>query len=162
MKEIQLTQGYVALVDNKDFKYLNQFRWHASINGKNVYAERSVTIDSKTKHKLMHREVMKAEKKMEIDHIFGNGLDNRRKNLRICTHSQNLLNSSKYKNSSSKYKGVYWGKKQNKWIAQVNVEGKNKHLGGFDNEIDAAKQYNIFAKEYYGEFARLNVFIASF
>ena len=156
MKEIQLTQGFVALVDDEDFERVNQFRWHASRNGKNIYAERSMTIDSKTKNKLMHREIMKAGNKVEIDHIFGDGLDNRKKNLRICTHSQNLLNSSKYKHSSSKYKGVYFGKTQKKWISQISINGKNKHLGCFDNEIDAAKQYNIFAKEYYGEFARLN------
>ena len=156
MKEIQLTQGYIAQVDDEDFEYLSQFKWHACKNGKNIYAERSYFKDGKSYHIFMHREIIKAGKGIEIDHAKGNGLNNQKSNLRECTHSQNLMNSSKYKNATSKFKGVYFDKKAKKWIARLSIDGKNKYLGCSLSEIEAAKMYDMKAKEIYGDYARLN------
>jgi hypothetical protein len=91
-----------------------------------------------------------------VDHINGNGLDNRKSNLRICTHQQNCENSRKRKKSFSKYKGVYWSKNAKKWVAQITIDGKSKHLGYFELEEDAAAAYDKAAVKYFGEFACLN------
>ena len=157
MKEIQLTQGFSTFVDDEDFDRLIRFKWRASKNGKNIYAERSCVINNKKIHIYMHREIMRAIEGIEIDHINGDGLKNIKINLRSCSHAQNLINSSKYKNSTSKYKGVYFDKKDKRWIARISINGKNKYLGCSKNEIEAAKMYNKKAKEIYGEFSRINI-----
>ena len=100
MKKIKLTQGKVALVDDGDFEWLSQWKWTYKNGG---YAYRS--IGSKG-HIFLHRAIMKSPKNLEIDHINGNGLDNRRSNLRFATHKQNIRNQQKQKNRTSKYKGV--------------------------------------------------------
>lgn len=91
---------------------------------------------------------------MFSDHINGNKLDNRRCNLRICTPHQNNLNRP---NVTGKYKGVYWCKRLKKWMAQIMIGERNKYVGSFPNEEEAAFAYNEAAKKYHGEFARLNV-----
>lgn len=117
MPYIQLTQGKWARVDAKDFDWLNQYKWHvlsrnkqyASHTGPYISTKRQLTIQ-------MHRMILglKLHDGKQVDHINGNGLDNRRCNLRICTHSQNHMNRQSHKHSSSKYKGVYWDKQYNK------------------------------------------------
>jgi len=104
----------------------------------------------------MHRLILKAQKGQQVDHINGNGLDNRKDNLRFCTSSQNYQNSRKRKNCSSKYKGVWWHKQSKKWQTGIVLNYKNYHLGYFTNEIEAAKAYDLTAAEFFGEFARLN------
>lgn len=91
----------------------------------------------------------------ETDHRNGNGLDNRRKNLRPCTHAQNCRNA-KPRSVSSKYKGVGWSRVHNKWRARIRVDGILKSLGVFTEEAQAARAYDRAAAEYFGEFARLN------
>ena len=164
MKEIQLSKLgkykglYVALVDDADYEWLNQFRWNAQKGRDTYYARRN--FDGT--HFLMHRLIMGVtDRQVYVDHINDNGLDNRRDNLRTCTNSQNVINARKKKTFkgkplSSKYKGVTWVKLENKWMAQAKIAGVNKYLGLFNNEIDAALAYNEFAKENFGEFARLN------
>ncbi len=93
---------------------------------------------------------------MEVDHINGNGLDNRRKNLRICTRLQNVRNTPKRKDTQSKFKGVHFLKKRDKWIARIQVEGKRINSGYFNTELEAAKRYNELATKYHEEFAYLN------
>ena len=105
----------------------------------------------------MHRVIMDAPKGMHVDHINGNGLDNRRENLRLCTNSQNHMNRKTHRDSSSKYKGVSWNKRNSKWQAYIGSGIKRKNLGYFASESDAAKAYDIKAKECFGEFARLNL-----
>ena len=86
----------------------------------------------------------------------GDGLNNQKANLRICTRSQNKMNGKSYKNSSSKYKGIWWVKKNKKWRVRIRLNNKTIHLGYFKDETEAAKAYDSKAKELFGEFARLN------
>ena len=105
MKKIELTQGKFALVDDEDFEWLNQWKWYANHLGYTWYVVRSVRYDNEVKAILMHRSILNAKIGEEIDHINHNGLDNRKKNLRICTRSQNNMNRNKLR-GTYKYKGV--------------------------------------------------------
>jgi len=99
---------------------------------------------------------MKANSGEVVDHINHNLLDNRRQNLRICTPSENKRNRVLAKNNSSGYKGVNWSKGANKWRTQISINGKQKHLGLFNNILLAAEAYDSAAQKYYGEFAYTN------
>ena len=101
----------------------------------------------------MHREIMKPSKVEVIDHINHNKLDNTKENLRCCTKQQNEMNKVKRSNTSSKFKGVT---KINKWMASITFNNKTINLGYFNTEKEAAKIYNVKAKELFGEFAYLN------
>ena len=148
MKEIELTQGKVALVDDEDYECLARHEWRTLKNCNRYYAARSRSI-------LMHRVIMNAQKGQEIDHKDGNGLDNRRTNLRFCTRSQNNQNRRKTW-GSSQYKGVSWWKRDNEWEVSIKHNKKQYHLGHYKDEIHAAKVYDAKAKELFGEFAYLN------
>lgn len=153
-KEIQLTQNKAALVDDSDFEYLNQYKW--CFNGR--YAIREIRIEGRKRTVLMHRIIVSVPSGLEIDHINGNGCDNRRNNLRLCTHKQNVRNCKKCaKQTSSKYKGVCWHKINRKWQAYIGVDGKIIYLGYFAIEDDAARAYNIAALKYFDEFAKPNI-----
>lgn len=161
MKEIVLTHGRVALVDDEDFDTLNQWKWCLkAVN--NPYAVRLKHLGMDGAKQLttqlrMHRIVMSCPKGMDVDHINGDTLDNRKENLRICTHRQNCQNTKIRTGASSKYKGVMWDKRSDKWLARIVINGKQKRLGLFNCEIAAACMYNASAKKYFGEYARLNV-----
>ena len=159
MKKIELSQGKVALVDDDDYEWLNQWSWHAMNNrGWGWYAVRSSPrVDGKHHAILMHRQITDAQPEQTVDHKDRNGINNRQENLRLCTQSQNLANQKKRAGCSSRYKGVSWCKRDNKWRAKIKVHYKNIHLGLFDDEIEAALSYNDAAAEHFGEFARLNM-----
>lgn len=153
MKEIKLSRGKTAIVDNDKFEFLNKKKWYCNNTG---YACRDFTIKGKRGRVMMHRLVLKVEKKnLIVDHINRNPLDNRVANLRVCNKSQNAANSAKHK-GISKYKGVSWSSKRNKWEAYITVNCKRIHLGRFKEEAEAGKKYNEYAKIYFGEFAFLN------
>jgi hypothetical protein len=154
MKEIQLTQGKVALVDDEDFEYLNQWRWYLLKSHTNYYAIRT----SRPENKLiqLHRVVIKAKQGEIVDHVNGNKLDNRKINLRICTMAQNCQNRKISKLNKSGYNGVSWCIRSKKWVAQIQCENKKIHIGYFINPIDAAKAFNEAAIKFHGEFAKLN------
>jgi hypothetical protein len=92
-----------------------------------------------------------------VDHINGNGLDNRRENLRICSQALNCANAKKTKGKTSRFKGVFWNRQSKKWCAQIGNKKRNHIIGYFNSEARAAQAYNRKAKEFFGEFARLNV-----
>jgi hypothetical protein len=160
MKEIQLTQGKVALVDDDMYEYLNQWKWQANKNGNKFYAKRSIKVSQgKQKTISMHRFITKnINPKMHTDHLNGNGLDNRKINLRICTNSQNAMNQSKQINNTSGYKGVSYYKNSinKKWMATIKLNNIKIYLGLFIDPKDAASAYNAAAIKFYGEFAKLN------
>jgi len=156
MRKIKLTQNQFALVDNKDYKNLNKFKWSVLKQKKIIYASRNIkTIEGKHTTTTMHREIMNPPKGMETDHIDGNGLNNQRKNLRICTHSQNQHNRGKYDCNKSGYKGVCWHKKDKKWRASIKNNGKVIFLGRYNSKVEAYKVYCDACKKYHGEFSKI-------
>lgn len=157
MKKIKLTQGKVALVDDEDFEELNQHKWYAYSKEHLWYARRSTYIgkvDGRYKQDkvLMHRQIMGTPKDMETDHKNGNGLDNRKSNLRVCTHAQNSMNQRRAKNNTSGYRGVWLDRKL--WRAVIRVGGQRKDLGRFKSKTEAVYAYKttmvILCGEYYG------------
>jgi len=157
-KEIQLTQGKVAIVDDEDFEYLNQFRWCANQKKNNrFYAYRGKKINGKYTMIYLHRFILKIiDKKIFVDHANMDTLDNRKINLRICSHSQNQMNKQIQKNNSSSFKGVHFDKRCNKFFAVITLNRKRIWCGYYIDPIDAAKAYNEAALKYHGEFAKLN------
>lgn len=156
MKEIQLTQGKVALVDDEDYEYLNQFKWYAHKDYKSPniwYAVRSEYTKGKLTMISMHWVIM--NKKL-IDHVDTDGLNNQKYNLRHCTRQQNSQNKNVYKNSTSTFKGVCWNIIKQKWQTSIGYNSKRIFLGYYISKIEAAKEYDIKAKELFGEFANLN------
>jgi hypothetical protein len=153
MKEIPLTKNKIAIVDNDLYQYFSQWKWHARYTRGKWYACR-VTKDGQIIR--MHREVMQAPEGVEVDHRDGDGLHNWRKNLRLCTHAQNMANQQKKENTASAYKGVTFANKGKSWRARIVVNDREVILGNFDTEKDAAIAYNHAALENFGEFAAFN------
>lgn len=165
MKEIKLTKGMVALVDDGDFDWLSRFRWYAVLNPwtGTYYAVTRVTFfddDGLRKgYRIgMHRMILNLQRGDGIrgDHEDHNTLNNRRYNLRRASVSQNRANGEKHKVKSSAYKGVSFDKRRNKYRSSLFAEGVYKHLGYFVKEVEAAARYNVAALEAFGEFAALN------
>ena len=153
-KKIYLTNNKgVALVDDEDYDWLNQYKWHIDNIG---YAKMSYKINKINKTIRMHQLLIYKPTGMQTDHINGNKLNNQKENLRIVTQQQNQMNKIKRKNMTSKYKGVSWFGESNKWRADIMLNKKQYYLGLFNNEIDAAKAYNKRALELFGEYANLN------
>lgn len=152
-KQIPLTKGKFALVDDSDYEYYSQFNYYLHSEG---YAVREIWNGGDKIRLRMHREIMNTPDGMDTDHINGDRLDNRRQNLRVCTRSENLRNGRKRENNTSQYKGVSFFKPIRKWRAYITLEKKTKSLGYFKEEIEAAKAYNKAAIILFGEFAKLN------
>jgi len=156
MKEIQLTRGYVALVDDEDYERVNAFKWCVRIKSNTQYAIRGVSIGGrKTKTITMHQFINNAPIGFVTDHKDRNGLNNQKHNFRTCTQSQNSMNR-KTNYGSSKYKGVNLNKQMNKWMSYIRVNKILIYLGCFEDEIIAAKTYDLAAIKYFGEYAYLN------
>ena len=149
MKEIPLTQGQVALIDDEDFERVNKFKWQATKKRNGYYARRSVYGGNSI---YLHSFIMNT--RSQLDHIDHNGLNCQKINLRLANHSQNQQNTKKKNSGTSQYKGVSWNGK--KWFAQIKINGITKYIGLYDNEIDAAKAYDLEAEKLFGEFAQLN------
>lgn len=155
-KEILLTQGKIAIVDDEDYDRLMQYKWcYSSTIGYAVSRER---IDGVKHSLLMHRMVMNAPKELVTDHINMNKLDNRKVNLRLCTRSENNRNMSPTRlNNKSGYKGVYKPRDSEKWACNIRKDNVSRYLGVFESKHDAARMYNFWAIDMFGEFANLNI-----
>ncbi|MFA5554549.1 MAG: HNH endonuclease [Phycisphaerae bacterium] len=172
-RRIPLTRGEHAIVDPEDYEWLIQYKWHTNRRGEKIYAVNS-------RMEKMHRMIMSKELRIEnlecrikskevssqnsegrrrseifVDHINGDGRDNRRANLRLATAMQNAWNVRRTR-GKSRYRGVKWHKYMKKWTAVISVCGKRRHLGYFDDEDAAARAYDEVVKQERGEFGVLN------
>ena len=128
MIRIPLTQGKVALIDDADYSLVKPFKWHATKNGNNYYAERLIRLNGKRTMLRMHRLILNSKSHELTDHKDMDSLNNQKYNIRKCTHSQNHMNKKSYKNSSSKYKGVSWNKRDKRWMAKIVLNKKDYYL----------------------------------
>lgn len=151
MIKVPLSKGHFAIIDEDDLGLISQYHWHKSKRG---YAVSSYWKDGKTRKIYMHRLIMGGQS--NIDHKDGCKLDNRKSNLRLCSHSQNMYNQKKRVDNTSGFKGVSWSKAAKKWHAYINISKRRVYLGVFNSKEEAAAAYNEAAKKNFGEFARLN------
>lgn len=149
-----------ALVDERDVEVVSAFRWHFKpvpskrgvIEG---YAQSWKYVEGKSRTVLMHRLILAPGPGLWVDHVNGDGLDNRRENIRVCTPAQNGKNRHG-SFGASPFKGVVWNKKSGRWQAQIRADGTMRYLGLFTEERDAALAYNEAAVRWHGSFAQLN------
>jgi hypothetical protein len=155
MKTIKLTKGMFALVDDEDFEEINKYKWHAQKIGRKHYASRTIHVpNGKRVAQRMHCAIIKTPEGMDTDHIDGDGLNNTKNNLRVCTRGENLRNQGKSPSrNKSGFKGVSWFEKRRKWVAQIGVGGKNIGLGHFKEIEQAHEAYVKACIKYHGEFA---------
>lgn len=155
-RKVPLTQGKYALVDIEDFYRVCGYKWYACKSSRTYYASRIDTSGRRKRHVSMHRMIIGAPEYLQVDHINGNGLDNRKCNLRLATAAQNSRNRRRTGGRSSRYKGVSFIKSKNRYVAEITFNGRRMSLGHFESEIDAARAYDKAAKKYHKEFASLN------
>ena len=155
--EIPLTRGHVALVDDVDGWLLRLWKWHAhSGRGGIWYAMRQEGSGSRRVSIMMHRQLTDAPNHLDVDHADGNGLNNQRSNLRVCSTRFNMANNRRRAGLSG-YRGVQWLPAQNKWRAYISAPDRQLHLGVFSSKEDAARARDLAARGMFGEFAVLNL-----
>jgi hypothetical protein len=150
--KIPLSGGKAILIDGQSLERIAPHKWYA-VKMRNIWY--AITHTNGCGTISMHRLIMEARPGQEIDHINGNGLDNRRINLRLVTRQQNLQNQKTRQHISS-YKGVSWERRIKRWKARITHNYQIFYLGCFKNEKDAARAYNRAALHLFGEYARLN------
>ncbi len=157
MKRIPLTQGQFALVDDEDYDALMKYKWHATwLKNTNTYCATRCKLKTDKRAIAMHRQIMNDPDGLVVDHINHDTLDNQGHNLRVCSNGQNARNKKLYRNNKSGFKGVFWRKDKNKWLASISVNNKQLYLGIFHCKHAAARAYNDAAIKYHGKFAYLN------
>lgn len=160
-REIALNKGFVTVVDEEDYDALVGFTWRLEFDGHNFYARRSIRANGKVRHFFMHRQILDLGLRIPlVDHIDGNGLNNRRMNLRTSDYAQNARNRKLGATNTSGFKGVQANrdcKRTGKpWLAAAKFEGIRHWMGPFETAEEAATAYDVKASELFGEFARLN------
>jgi hypothetical protein len=155
-RQIELSQGKIALVDAADYGWLSQWKWTAhQMHGGIWYAMRTDFSTGGPVQVYMHRLILDTQAGKKTDHVNGNGLDNRRANLRPCTTAQNAQNQHKRASpTTSRFKGVF--RNHNRWGSRIAANGKRYWLGAYGSELEAARAYNEAAARLHGAFARLN------
>lgn len=146
-------KGLYFQIDEDDYPRIKIRSWSLSVSGKNKYYLHA-GINSKVVR--LHRYILNAPPELEVDHINGDGLDNRKSNLRLCTSSQNNQNASRRTDNTSGYKGVNWFKPRQRWVARIQVDGKRIGLGSFKDKEMANVAYNQACIKYHQEFAKPN------
>ncbi|KPK77617.1 MAG: hypothetical protein AMJ79_02700 [Phycisphaerae bacterium SM23_30] len=162
MAFLPLTQGHVAIVDDQDLQYLKQWKWCANRQQNSLYAVRSMYLrPGKKVNRRLHHEVLRLPWPLPANHVVDhknhNTLDCRKQNLRLCSRRQNSYNRRPFRRyMSSRYKGISWYKMQKRWRAQIQFNGRRRHLGFFKFEFEAVLTYNIAALILHDRFAFLN------
>lgn len=152
---IPLTRGYTAIIDAADVPLVSAWNWCARVNRHSVYAQRSKSVGGEKQNVLLHRLIINPPDGAQVDHKSGDGLDNRRANLRVATTSQNGCNQRIRSDNASGFKGVTFNKARGKWHARIQLNGKQRHLGSFANLNDAAAAYAEGSVNVHGEFGRV-------
>lgn len=155
MREIPLTKGKVALVDDEDHEWLSAWKWQALVVKTKRYAFRTYKQEGRTRTVYMHRAIA-ADIRGEVDHVDGDGLNNQRANLRPASDSQQRQNARRRSDNTSGFKGVTRRSGVRPWSARIKRDGICRHLGAFTTPEEAARAYDRAALELFGEFARLN------
>jgi hypothetical protein len=155
---IELTQGQVAIVDDEDYADLSAFKWRTRQQPSGIWYARRTLRDAESGRcmELMHRRILNAADGLYVDHANGDGLDNRRANLRLATNSQNQANRHRLSLNTSGYRGVCWNSGCRKWQAGIKKMGRSYHLGLYDTPQVEALAYDRAAREMFGQYARLN------
>ncbi|MGM0836007.1 MAG: HNH endonuclease [Bacillota bacterium] len=152
-KKLNTSSGMTFIIDDEDYEEVSKYKWKSTEDG---YVRRNFWLGDKCKYISLHRMLINAPEGLCVDHINGNKFDNRRSNLRLATRTENIRNSGPKVNNKSGYKGVSFRKDTGKWKAQIRAFGKKVNLGQFDNKHDAARMYNFWAVDLFGEFAWVN------
>lgn len=155
---VPVGSGLFAIIDHADRELVCGHRWHVCRFGKRLYAYRRTETRARSPRQFMHRLILglPAGCVPEVDHVNGNGLDNRRGNLRAAQHIDNARNRGPNANNRTGFKGVHWHQGARKWRAKIHVRGVSQHLGLFHDPVDAALAYDLAALDHFGEFAWTN------
>lgn len=153
---VSLTRGYEAVIDALDVPKIEGRNWSALVSPKRkaVYAARVDTHNYKQSMVLMHRVIAGVSDDMHVDHIDGDGLNNRRANLRECTQAENNLNQGRRSDNKSGFKGVFFDNRSGKWRAEIRRGGTTTYLGFFESPAEGHEAYLAAAEELHGEFRR--------
>jgi hypothetical protein len=153
-KLIELSKGKSALIDDEDYDHVREWNWRAQQNQDGRWY--AMAWDLYPNFVLMHRVILCPPDSIDVDHKNGDGLDNRRINLRLATRSQNVAAGRPAGGKSSIFKGVSWDNSRGRWRVMIKDGTKHKFLGRFADEVEAAKAYDEAALEVFGEFAYQN------
>lgn len=153
---VSLTRGYEAVIDAGDIPIISGFKWHAAVCPGGVYARRCAGRDAsgRQKFELMHRLLAGAPQEKFVDHANGNGLDNRKHNIRVASRAENNRNAKIRVDNTSGHKGTSFHRRIGKWQAYINCDGKRLSLGYFNEENEAADAYRAASFIFHGEFRR--------
>ena len=155
MKEIVLSRGLAALIDDEDWSLVSKYKWWAAPAWHTFYAKTDGRRPDGSRFKLrMHRLLLMPPDGLEVDHINGDGLDNRRENLRLATHAENSRNLRMPSTNSSGLKGASWHKAAQKWRSRIIINGQDIHLGLFLTAEAAHAAYCVASAKYHGEFGK--------
>lgn len=154
--ELELTRGQVTIFDEEDLPIVTQHTWHADPSGPTFYAVSMKYKAGKYYRLTLHRLLLAAPNGTVVDHIDGNGLNNRRKNIRLCTPQENAMNRTRPQRNPWGYRGVTWNKRYSHFVGQIRHEQKIHYLGSFKTAEEAARAYDEAARRLRGPFARVN------
>lgn len=159
-RQIELTQGQVALIDAEDYEKVSQYKWHAAWGERtrSYYAAHSEWVKGSGRPRTirMHRVILDAPDGLMVDHVNHNTLDNRKENLRLCDQAANSANARQRRDSTAPYKGIEQDRTTGRWYAHIKVHGKRIYLGVFDEPVEAARAYDQAARVHFGEYAYTN------